>query len=64
MSSLKCNGKMWRPKKRHKRRVKNAPCTRPVAWLIGTAKVPYCETCAAEYPKRAGSTIIHREKSP
>jgi hypothetical protein len=61
---MKCNGKRVYPRRGKQRR----PCDREPAWLIGTARVPYCNECAALYPKVAGKLVervrIERGDSP
>lgn len=37
-------------------------CTSPTAWLIGTARVPYCEKHGSAYPLRNGKAEIQRER--
>jgi hypothetical protein len=55
-AALDCTNKLQRSRKRY------SDCSLVAAWLIGTAKVPYCETCAAKYPLMAGGRTILRER--
>ena len=37
-------------------------CPNSPTWLIGTARVPYCDGCAARYPVKTGWRVIPRER--
>ena len=53
---MKCHGKRKYPGKKVR-----TPCNRKATWLIGSARVGYCDECAANYPK-AGRHMVERAR--